>query len=59
VAEKRILVSDLSGKEIGDRKDAASVTVEFADKRRGQYHLDVTKDEGDDLAAKGTKVVES
>jgi hypothetical protein len=54
VAKKTIFVSDLSGKEI-DEKDAATVTIRYADARRGQVHLDVNANEVDDLAAKGTK----
>jgi hypothetical protein len=54
VAKKTIFVSDLSGKEI-DEKDAATVTIRYADARRGQVHLDVNADEVDDLASKGTK----
>lgn len=56
MSEKRILISDLSGKEIPDMKEAASITVAFADRRRGQYHLDVTKDEAEEYASKGARV---
>jgi hypothetical protein len=54
VARKTIIVSDLSGKEIGDR-DAAKVTITYADARRGQVVLDVNAAEVEDLASKGTK----
>jgi hypothetical protein len=54
VAKKTIFVSDLSGKEI-DEKDAASITIRYADARRGQVHLDVNASEVEDLASKGTK----
>jgi hypothetical protein len=54
VARKTIYVSDLTGKEI-DEKNAATVTIRYADARRGQVALDVNADEVDDLAAKGTK----
>lgn len=57
MAEKRIKISDLSGKEIEDPKTEASILVEFADKRRGQFRLDVTQEEALDFAAKGAKVV--
>ena len=40
MARKTIIVSDLSGKEIDD-KDAAKVTITYADARRGQVVLDV------------------
>lgn len=59
MAEKRIKVSDLSGKEIEDPKLEASLTVEFADKRRGKYHLDLTQDEALELSSKGSKIVEA
>jgi hypothetical protein len=54
VARKTIFVSDLTGKEI-DEKNAATVTIRYADARRGQVVLDVNASEVDDLAAKGTK----
>jgi hypothetical protein len=54
MARKTIYVSDLTGKEI-DEKNAATVTIRYADARRGQVVLDVNADEVDDLAAKGTK----
>lgn len=54
MARKTIFVSDLSGKEI-DAKNAATVTIRYADARRGQVVLDVNAAEVDDLAAKGAK----
>ncbi len=54
MARKTIFVSDLSGKSI-DEQDAATVTIKYADARRGQVVLDVNADEVADLAAKGTK----
>jgi hypothetical protein len=54
MARKTIIVSDLSGKEIDDR-DAAKVTITYADARRGQVVLDVNASEVDDLAKKGTR----
>jgi hypothetical protein len=54
MAKKTIFVSDLTGKEI-DEKDAATVTIRYADARRGQIHLDVNASEVEDLARKGTK----
>jgi len=54
VARKTIFVSDLTGKSI-DEKDAATVTIKYADARRGQVVLDVNANEVDDLAAKGAK----
>jgi hypothetical protein len=54
MARKTIYVSDLTGKEIEER-DAAKVTITYADARRGQVVLDVNANEVDDLARKGTR----
>ena len=54
VARKTIIVSDLSGKEI-EAKEAAKVTITYADARRGQVVLDVNADEVEELASKGTR----
>jgi hypothetical protein len=54
MARKTIFVSDLTGRTI-DERDAATVTIRYADARRGQVVLDVNAAEVDDLAAKGTK----
>ncbi len=54
VARKTIFVSDLTGRTI-DEKDAATVTIKYADARKGQVVLDVNANEVADLAAKGTK----
>jgi hypothetical protein len=54
MARKTIYVSDLTGKEI-DEKNAATVTIRYADARRGQVVLDVNAGEVDELAAKGAK----
>ena len=54
MAKKTIFVSDLTGREI-DEKDAATVTIRYADARRGQIVLDVNASEVDDLASKGQK----
>jgi hypothetical protein len=54
VARKTILVSDLTGRTI-DEKDAATLTIKYADARKGQVVLDVNATEVADLAAKGTK----
>lgn len=55
MARKSIIVSDISGREIRDAKDSASVTIRYGDARRGQISLDVLATEVDDLAAKGRK----
>jgi hypothetical protein len=57
MGQRVIKFSDLSGTEITDPKEEATVLVEFADKRRGQYHLDVTQAEAESFAEKGHKVV--
>jgi hypothetical protein len=54
MVRKLVLVSDLSGKEIGDAKDGASVVISFNDARRGVVRLDVLASEVAELAAKGT-----
>lgn len=55
MAKKTILVSDLSGKEIADAKDAARVTITYGDARRGSVVLDVLAAEAEEWAQKGTK----
>jgi len=54
MARKTIYVSDLSGEEIRE-KDAAHVTIKYADARRGQVVLDVNAEEVEDLARKGQR----
>ena len=54
MARKTIFVSDLTGKTI-DEKDAATVTIRYADARKGQVVLDVNASEVGDLASKGTR----
>jgi hypothetical protein len=56
VARKSIIVSDISGREIRDEKDAAKVAINYGDARRGRVELDVLASEVDDLAGKGRKV---
>jgi hypothetical protein len=55
VARKSIIVSDISGREIRDPKDAAKVAITYGDARRGRIELDVLASEVDDLASKGEK----
>ena len=55
MARRQILVSDLSGKEIADPKDSASVTITYGDARRGVVRLDVLASEVEDWAKKGTQ----
>ena len=40
MAKRTIFVSDLSGREIANEKDAVTITVKFGDARRGQYVVD-------------------
>ena len=54
MARKTVFVSDLSGREI-DEKNAATVTIKYADARRGQVVLDVNANEVEELASEGTK----
>ena len=54
MAKKVVFVSDLTGREIQEA-DAATVTIKYADARKGQVVLDVNASEVADLASKGTK----
>ena len=54
MARKTIYVSDITGKPIDD-KDAATVTIRYADVRRGVVVLDANANEVSDLASKGRK----
>jgi hypothetical protein len=54
MARRTIFISDLTGEQINE-KDAARVTIAYADARRGQVVLDVNASEVEDLAAKGVK----
>ena len=40
MARKTIFVSDLSGKEIANDRDAVKITVTFADARKGMFVID-------------------
>jgi hypothetical protein len=54
MARKTVFVSDLTGADINE-KDAATVTIRYADARRGQVTLDVNAGEVEELASKGQK----
>ena len=54
MAKKTVRVSDLSGQEIADGKGAV-VRITFTDARKGSAELDVTDEEGEELARKGRK----
>jgi hypothetical protein len=45
MATKTIYVSDFSGAEIGDEKQAATITVKFGDGRRGLIVADAHVDD--------------
>lgn len=54
MARKTVVVSDLSGKAIDEGK-AATISIRFADARKGTYVLDVTEEEAEELGQKGRK----
>jgi hypothetical protein len=54
MARKVIFVSDLSGDAIKDGEQA-TVTISYADARRGVVKLDVNASEVEDIARRGTK----
>lgn len=54
MAKKSIYISDLSGQPIAEGK-GATITIKFADSRRGIYVLDVTDGEAEELGRKGRK----
>jgi hypothetical protein len=45
VARRTIFVSDLSGKEIPNERDAVQITVKFGDARRGVFIVDAHPDD--------------
>lgn len=55
MAKRTIIVSDISGKEIADPKDAATLTISYGDARKGVVRLEVLASEVADLASKGTQ----
>ncbi|TMC47393.1 MAG: hypothetical protein E6J20_19755 [Chloroflexi bacterium] len=54
MAKKTVFVSDLSGAEIADGK-SATISIKFADARKGTYVLDVSEAESEELGQKGRK----
>jgi hypothetical protein len=54
MAKKTVHISDLSGKEITEGR-GATISIKFADARKGTYVLDVTDEEAEELGAKGRK----
>ena len=55
MARKNIFISDLSGKEIREGQ-GAKIRIGFDDARRGNYEIDATQEEAQELAEKGRKV---
>ena len=55
MARKTIIVSDISGKEIPDPKDAATVTITYGDARKGLIRLEALASEVAELAGKGVQ----
>jgi hypothetical protein len=54
MAKKTIRISDLSGSEMVDGR-GATISIKFADARKGSYVLDVTDEEAEELGQKGRK----
>jgi hypothetical protein len=54
MAVKTVHISDLSGKEIREGA-GATITIRFADARKGQYVIDATDEEAEELGRKGRK----
>ena len=54
MAKKTVHISDLSGKEIREGS-GATITIKFADARKGQYVIDATDAEAEELGQKGRK----
>jgi hypothetical protein len=55
MAQRIVLISDISGQEIDDRT-GAKIRISFADTRKGSAELDATEEEAEELARKGRKV---
>ena len=55
MARKTIIVSDISGKEIRDPKDTATVTITYGDARKGIVRVEALASEVAELAAKGVQ----
>jgi hypothetical protein len=53
MVKKTIIVSDLTGAEIRDEKEAAQMIIRYADPRRGEITLDVLASEVEHYARKG------
>jgi len=47
MARKTIFVSDLSGKEIANERDAVTITVKYGDARKGVIVVDADPDDSE------------
>ena len=47
MARKTIFVSDLSGREIANDRDAVKISVTFGDARKGMYVVDAHPDDAE------------
>ena len=56
MAHRTVVVSDLSGDTIAEGK-AATVSIKFADARKGTYVLDFIEEEAEEVGRKGRKQV--
>jgi hypothetical protein len=54
MAKRTIHIYDLSGAQIPEGS-GATITIKFADARKGQYVLDVSDSEAEELGRKGRK----
>ena len=54
MARETIHISDLSGTEVPEGR-GATVSIKFADARKGTYVLDVTDEEAEEIGQKGRK----
>lgn len=54
MARKTVVVSDLSGDPIAEGS-SATISIKFADARKGTYVLDVTEEEAEELGRRGRK----
>ena len=57
MARKTVFVSDLSGREIANDRDAVKITVTFGDARKGMFVIDAHPEDSEVkvLTSKGTQ----
>jgi hypothetical protein len=56
MAKKTVLVSDISGVEIGEGK-GAKIRISFEDSRKGAYEIDCTAEEAEEIGKNGRGLV--